>query len=83
MLSLRPGSDNLDARQRLRAERIAIENRKQLLAENGFPSDYLTRESADAVYARIPDIQTRVWCLFFAGNASAEAYRWHTNKEKA
>ena len=25
MLSLRPGSDNLDARQRLRAERIAIE----------------------------------------------------------
>ena len=45
MLSLRPGADNLDARQRLRAERIAIEEgRKQLLVGNGFPSDYLTRK---------------------------------------
>ena len=83
MLSLRPGSDNLDARQRLRAERIAIEeNRKQLLAENGFPSDYLTRKyrcsiCKDTGYKDEGMVCSCCW------ERAAEAYRWHTNKEKA
>ena len=83
MLSLRPGSDNLDARQRLRAERIAIEeNRKQLLAENGFPSDYLTRKYRCSICKDTGYTDEGMVCSCCRERA-AEAYRWHTNKEKA
>ena len=42
LLSMKPGADRLDERQRLRAEKLAIEEKKkQLLAENGFEPDYL------------------------------------------
>ena len=83
MLSLRPGSDNLDARQRLRAERIAIEeNRKQLLAENGFPSDYLTRKYRCSICKDTGYTDEGMVCSCCRERA-AEAYRWHTDKEKA
>ena len=83
MLSLRPGSDNLDARQRLRAERIAIEeNRKQLLAENGFPSDYLTRKYRCSICKDTGYTDEGMVCSCCRERA-AEAYRWHTGKEKA
>ena len=83
MLSLRPGTDNLDARQRLRAERIAIEeNRKQLLAENGFPSDYLTRKYRCSICKDTGYTDEGMVCSCCRERA-AEAYRWHTNKEKA
>ena len=83
MLSLRPGSDNLDARQRLRAERIAIEeNRKQLLAENGFPSDYLTRKYRCSICRDTGYTDEGMVCSCCKERA-AEAFRWHTEKEKA
>ena len=83
MLSLRPGPDNLDARQRLRAERIAIEeNRKQLLAENGFPGDYLTRKYRCGICRDTGYTDEGMVCSCCRERA-AEAYRWHTDKEKA
>lgn len=83
MLSLRPGADNLDARQRLRAERIAIEeNRKQLLNDNGFPSDYLTRKFRCNICKDTGYTDEGMVCSCCRERA-AEAYRWHTGKEKA
>jgi DnaD/phage-associated family protein len=83
MLSLRPGADNLDARQRLRAERIAIEeSRKQLLAENGFPGDYLTRKFRCSICRDTGYTDEGMVCSCCRERA-AEAYVWHTNKEKA
>ena len=83
MLSLRPGSDNLDARQRLRAERIAIEEgRKQLLVGNGFPADYLTRKFRCGICRDTGYTDEGMVCSCCRERA-AEAYRWHTDKEKA
>ena len=83
MLSLRPGSDNLDARQRLRAERIAIEEgRKQLLTGNGFPADYLTRKFRCSICRDTGYTDEGMVCSCCRERA-AEAYRWHTDKEKA
>jgi DnaD/phage-associated family protein len=83
MLSLRPGADNLDARQRLRAERIAIEeNRKQLLTGNGFPSDYLTRKYRCNICKDTGYTDEGMVCSCCRERA-AEAFRWHTDKEKA
>ena len=83
MLSLRPGADNLDARQRLRAERISIEeSRKQLLAENGFPVDYLTRKYRCSICRDTGYTDEGMVCSCCRERA-AEAYRWHTEKEKA
>ena len=83
MLSLRPGADNLDARQRLRAERIEIEeNRKQLLTENGFPSDYLTRKYRCSICRDTGYTDEGMVCSCCRERA-AEAYKWHTDKEKA
>lgn len=83
MLSLRPGADNLDARQRLRAERIAIEeNRKQLLTGNGFPSDYLTRKYRCSICRDTGYTDEGMVCSCCRERA-AEAYKWHTDKEKA
>lgn len=81
MLSLRPGADNLDARQRLRAERIAIdENKKQLLAESGFPADYLTRKFRCSICRDTGYTDEGMVCSCCRERA-AEAYRWHTNKK--
>ena len=45
LLSIRPGEENRDRRQALRAERLRIdEARKDLLEANGFPDDYLNRK---------------------------------------
>ena len=83
MLSLRPGADNLDARQRRRAERIAIEeNRKQLLTGNGFPSDYLTRKYRCSICRDTGYTDEGMVCSCCRERA-AEAYKWHTDKEKA
>lgn len=83
MLSLRPGADNLDARQRLRAERIAIEeSRKQLLSANGFPGDYLTRKYRCNICKDTGYTDEGMVCSCCRERA-AEAYRWHTDKEKA
>ena len=83
MLSLRPGSDNLDARQRLRAERIAIEEgRKQLLIGNGFPADYLTRKFRCSICRDTGYTDEGMVCSCCRERA-AEAYKWHTDKEKA
>lgn len=83
MLSLRPGADNLDARQRLRTERIAIEERKkQLLAESGFPGDYLTRKYRCGICRDTGYTDEGMVCSCCKERA-AEAYKWHTEKAKA
>lgn len=83
MLSLRPGADSLDARQRLRAERLEIEeNRKQLLTGNGFPSDYLTRKYRCSICRDTGYTDEGMVCSCCRERA-AEAYKWHTGKEKA
>ena len=83
MLSLRPRADNLDIRQRLRAERIAIEeSRKQLLTVNGFPSDYLTRKYRCSICRDTGYTDEGMVCSCCKERA-AEAFRWHTEKEKA
>ena len=83
MLSIRPGAENLDARQRLRAERVVIEeNRKQLLNANGFPADYLTRKYRCPVCRDTGYTDEGMVCSCCRERA-AEAYKWHTDKEKA
>ena len=83
MLSLRPGADNLDTRQRLRAERIAIEeSRKQLLIENGYPGDYLARKYRCNICKDTGYTDEGMVCSCCRERA-AEAYKWHTDKEKA
>ena len=83
MLSLRPGSDNLGLRQRLRAERLEIEEkRKQLLTENGYPADYLTRKYRCSICRDTGYTDEGMVCSCCRERA-AEAYRWHTDKEKA
>jgi DNA replication protein DnaC len=80
MLSLRPDAGNLDARQRLRAERIAIEeNKKQLLADNGFPADYLTRKYRCDICRDTGYTDEGMVCSCCKDRA-AEAFRWHTEK---
>lgn len=82
MLSLRPGGD-LDSRQRLRTERIEIEERKkQLLAENGFPAGYLNRTYRCDICKDTGYTDEGMVCSCCRQRA-AEAYDWHTNKEKA
>jgi histidinol-phosphate aminotransferase len=82
MLSLRPGGD-LDSRQRLRTERIEIEERKkQLLAENGFPAGYLNRKYRCDICKDTGYTDEGMVCSCCRQRA-AEAYDWHTNKEKA
>lgn len=45
LLSIKPGVAGQDERQRLRAERLAVERKKKkILAANGFPPDYLDRK---------------------------------------
>jgi len=83
MLSLRPGAASLDERQRLRAERIAIEEgRKQLLTANGFPGDYLTRKFRCSICRDTGYTDEGMVCSCCRERA-AEAYKWHTDTEKA
>jgi DnaD/phage-associated family protein len=82
MLSLKPGSD-LDTRQRLRAERLEIEERKkQLLTENGFPAGYLNRKYRCEICRDTGYTDEGMVCSCCRQRA-AEAYKWHTDKEKA
>ncbi len=81
MLSIRPG--DLDSRQRLRTQRTEIEERKkQLLAENGFPADYLNRKYRCGICRDTGYTDEGMVCSCCKQRA-AEAYDWHTNKEKA
>lgn len=83
LLSIKPGSAGLDERQRLRAERIAIEeSKKQLLTANGWPADYLNRKYRCAVCKDSGYTDEGMVCSC-AKERAAEAYVWHTNKEKA
>lgn len=81
MLSIRPG--DLDSRQRLRTQRTEIEERKkQLLAENGFPADYLNRKYRCDICRDTGYTDEGMVCSCCRQRA-AEAYDWHTNIEKA
>jgi len=83
MLSIRPGSANLDERQRLRAERLSIEdNKKQILTANGFPADYLNRKFRCGICKDTGYTDEGMVCSCCRERA-AEAYEWHTNREKA
>jgi len=83
MLSIRPGSANLDERQRLRAERLRIEdNKKQILTANGFPADYLNRKFRCGICKDTGYTDEGMVCSCCRERA-AEAYEWHTNKAKA
>jgi DNA replication protein DnaC len=83
MLSLRPGAASLDNRQRLRAERLSIEEKKkQLLSANGLPSDYLTRKYRCNICKDTGYTDEGMVCSCCRERA-AEAYGWHTDKEKA
>lgn len=83
LLSIKPGSAGLDERQRLRAERIAIEeSKKQLLTANGWPADYLNRKYRCETCKDTGYTDEGMVCGC-AKDRAAEAYSWHTNKEKA
>ena len=83
LLSIKPGSAGLDERQRLRAERIAIEeSKKQLLTANGWPADYLNRKYRCETCKDTGYTDEGMVCGC-AKDRAAEAYAWHTNKEKA
>ena len=70
-------------RQRLRAERIAIEeSKKQLLTANGWPADYLNRKYRCEICKDTGYTDEGMVCGC-AKERAAEAYEWHTNKEKA
>lgn len=83
LLSIKPGDAGLDERQKLRAERIAIEeSKKRLLTENGWPADYLNRKYRCGVCRDTGYTDEGMVCGC-AKERAAEAYEWHTNKEKA
>ena len=83
MLSLRPGSAGPEERQRLRAERSDVEERKkQLLMENGFPAAYLDRQYRCGICRDTGYTDEGMVCSCCRQRA-AEAYEWHINKEKA
>jgi hypothetical protein len=83
LLSIKPGSAGLDERQRLRAERIAIEeSKKQLLTANGWPADYLNRKYRCETCKDTGYTDEGMVCGC-AKDRAAEAYAWHTKKEKA
>lgn len=83
LLSMRPGGSDLNARQRLRAERTEIEERKkQLLSENGYPADYLNRKYRCDICKDTGYTDEGMVCSCCRQRA-AEAYKWHTDKEKA
>ena len=84
LLSIDPVSASLDERQKLRAERIAIEEKKkQLLAENGFPAGYLNRQYRCEKCRDTGYTDGGMVCSCCKERA-AEAYEWHTsNREKA
>lgn len=83
LLSIKPGSAGLDERQRLRAERIAIEeSKKKLLTANGWPADYLNRKYRCETCKDTGYTDEGMVCGC-AKERAAEAYEWHTNKEKA
>ena len=83
LLSIEPGNAGLDERQRLRAERIAIEEtKKQILSENGYPADYLNRKYRCEKCKDTGYTDEGMVCSCCRERA-AEAYEWHTNKEKA
>jgi len=82
LLSMRPGVADQDAKQRLRAERIGIEERKkQLLAENGFPADHLTRKYRCSKCRDTGYTDEGMVCSCCRQRAE-EAYKWYTEKEK-
>ena len=83
LLSMKPGADMLDERQKLRAERLAIEEKKkQLLAENGFEPDYLKIRYRCGICKDSGYTDEGRVCGCCRERA-AEAYEWHTSKEKA
>lgn len=83
LLSMKPGKEGADGRQRLRAERVAIEEKKkQLLAENGFTEDYLNRRYRCGICRDSGYTDEGKVCSCCRERA-AEAYEWHTGKEKA
>ena len=83
LLSIEPGNAGLDERQRLRAERIAIEeSKKQILSENGYPADYLNRKYRCEKCRDTGYTDEGMVCSCCRERA-AEAYEWHTNKDKA
>ena len=80
LLTMRPGPESLDARQRLRAERIGIEEKKKdLLAANGFPVDYLNRKYRCEKCKDTGSTDEGMVCSCCKQRA-LEAYEWHTNK---
>ncbi|MBQ9272282.1 MAG: DnaD domain protein [Mogibacterium sp.] len=82
LLSMRPGGADQDAKQRLRAERIGIEERKkQLLAENGFPVDHLTRKYRCDKCRDTGYTDEGMVCSCCRQRAE-EAYKWYTEKDK-
>ena len=83
LLSMTPGPAGLDERQRLRAERIEIEEtKKQLLTANGYPADYLNRKFRCEKCRDTGYTDEGMVCSCCRERA-AEAYEWHTNKAKA
>jgi len=81
LLSIRPGPESLDERQRLRAERIATEEqKKQLLTVNGWPADYLSRKYRCGKCRDTGYTDEGMVCSCCRERA-AEAYEWHTNKK--
>ena len=83
LLSIRPDPGNLDERQRLRAERIGIEERKkELLTENGYPADYLNRKFR-CEKCRDTGITDEGMVCGCCRQRAAEAYEWYTDKNKA
>ena len=83
ILSIDPGSGSLDEKQRLRTERIAIEeSKKRLLSANGWPADYLNRRFRCSKCRDTGYTDEGMVCSCCRERA-AEAYEWHTNKEKA
>ena len=81
LLSLRPGDENKDLRQSLRAERLRIEEaRKSLLEAYGFPPDYLSRKYRCAKCRDTGYTDEGMVCSC-ARERAEEAYKWIGDKE--
>ena len=82
MLSIRPGNDNLTDRQRLRADRHAVESsKKELLIRNGYPVDYLNRKYKCDICKDTGYTDDGMVCRCCRERAN-EAYDWYAEKNK-
>lgn len=82
LLSIKPGADSSDARNELKAQRLALDKRrKDLLDANGYPEDYLSRRYKCSTCRDTGYTDEGMVCSCCRERAE-EAYKWIGNNKQ-